>query len=152
VIAVLLSMPGQRQVRNLLVILAVAAAATVAGALAAELSEPRFSAAPITRPLAIVAHPSASRAGGSACDCAGNGRSPRPLPPTNGRLASPQSASLSAQSAGRGPAPEAGSFGAWTRAESDPRTILARLAALSRNAPPRYASDPGTGFASTDIR
>lgn len=144
----LLSMPSLREFRDLLLVLVFAAAATVSGAVAAELALPTFDTPPMRMPPVLMLHATRSGLEQSPCDCAAMEPAPRPLPRTSGRLVSPQSAALSAQAQGRGRAPEAGSFGGWTRAETDPRTILARLAVLSRNAPRSYADDPGPRFAS----
>ena len=143
-----LSMPGLREFRDLLLVLVVAAAAAVSGAVAAELALPTFETPPMRMPPVPMLQASRSGLEESPCDCAAMEPARRLLPRTSGRLVSPQSAALSAQAQGRGPAPEAGSFDARTRAEMDPRTILARLAVLSRNAPRSYADDTGSRFAS----
>jgi hypothetical protein len=141
------AVPFANGVHDLLLILMVTGA-TVAGAIAAGSIMPE-AAAPVAHAAVVAAGPETpkstfSRPGASLCRCPGPERLVTAESPGSDSPHNPPPA--------RGTRAEAGSFAAWQQAESDPRRILARLAALSRNAPPKHATDPGSGFDAPEVR
>jgi hypothetical protein len=145
--AVPTAVPFANGVHDLLLILMVTGA-TVAGAFVTGSIVPE-AAAPVAQAAVVVAGSETpkstfSRPGASLCRCPGPERLVTAESPGSDSPHNPPPA--------RGTRAEAGSFAAWQRAESDPRRILARLAALSRNAPPKHATDPGSGFDAPEVR
>jgi hypothetical protein len=150
------AMSFQNGLRDLLLVLVVAAGSTVAGAFVTGSIVPE-AAAPVAQAAVVVAGSETpkstfSRPGASLCRCPGPERLVTAESPGSDSPHNPPPAVPRAQTPARGTRAEAGSFAAWQRAESDPRRILARLAALSRNAPPKHATDPGSGFDAPEVR
>jgi hypothetical protein len=150
------AMSFQNGLRDLLLVLVVAAGSTVAGAfvtgsIMSEATVPVANAAGVTTG-PETPRPTVSRPGASICRCRVPGRFVTAGLPGSGLLGNLPPAVPRSQSLAMGTRAEAGSFAAWQRAESDPRRILARLAALSRNAPPKHATDPGSGFDAPEVR
>jgi hypothetical protein len=139
------SIPGVREPRDLLLVIALAALMVGTSSIAAGLQTPTGAAAsvialaPIVPPAPL---PIAHRPARSSCDCDERQQpSQPPLTPADQHRnwqPLPQLVRPPEQSRSR----EAGSFEEWARLETDARHILKRMATLSRHAPRSYATEP----------
>lgn len=130
----LASVPGLHATRDLLLVVAIAAVMTGAGAFAAGLNLPgdrSASPAPIET----------SHLARSDCDCSRAHHLPA-TPRAQERRLTLDPASTPAMPPRRSRSIETGSMPSWMRAEADPRHMLSRMAMLSRHAPRSYAVEP----------
>ena len=133
------TIPSPSKARDLLLVLAVAAAITGGSAIASGLNAIGEVAPAATRtaggeaPGRPVASPFRAAVG---CECSGEGEVQTGVPATGELLLIPRSAALPGPSLARMRAPQTGSYAAWKWADTDPRHIT------SSRAWPRFRDTP----------